>query len=139
MNDFKLDTNEKITSGFKIPEDYFASFSEKILNQLPSEEPKVISFYAKYSRILYAAAAIVVLTLSIPISNLLQNSGQEIASNEIENYLTQHSSLSDDDIVKLLDEEDIKNISITSSNTIEDEALEEVLLNTNQIEDYITN
>lgn len=137
MNNFKLDTNEKITSGFKIPEDYFETFSEKVLNQLPSEEPKVISFYAKYNRIFYAAAAIIVLALSIPIANQLQNNGNEMASNEIENYLTQHSTISDDDIVNLLDTEDIENIKI--DNKIENEALEEVLLNNSQIEDYITN
>lgn len=137
MNNFKLDTNEKITSGFKIPEDYFETFSEKVLYQLPSEEPKVISFYAKYSRIFYVAAAIIVLALSIPIANQLQNNSDEMASNEIENYLTQHSTLSDDDIVNLLDTEDIENIKI--DNKIENEALEEVLLNNSQIEDYITN
>jgi uncharacterized radical SAM superfamily protein len=60
-----------------------------------------------------------------------------MASNEIENYLTQHSTLSDDDIVNLLDTEDIENIKI--DNKIENEALEEVLLNNSQIEDYITN
>lgn len=137
MKDFKINTNEKITSGFKIPEDYFTSFSEKVLNQLPSEEPKVISFYAKYSRLFYAAAAIIVLALSIPIANQLQNNNDEMASTDIENYLTQHSTLSDDDIVNLLDKEDIENIKI--DNTIEDEALEEVLINNSQIEDYITN
>lgn len=47
MKDFKLDTNEKINSGFKVPEDYFATFSEKVKLQLPIVEPKVISFYAK--------------------------------------------------------------------------------------------
>lgn len=137
MNNFKLDTNKKITSGFKIPEDYFETFSEKVLHQLPSEEPKVISFYAKYSRIFYAAAAIIVLALSIPIANQLQNNSDEMASNEIENYLTQHSTISDDEIVNLLDTEDIENIKI--DNKIENEVLEDVLLNNSQIEDYITN
>jgi hypothetical protein len=137
MNNFKLDTNEKITSGFKIPEDYFETFSEKVLNQLHSEEPKVIPFYAKYSRIFYSAAAVIVLALSIPIANQLQNNSDEMASNEIENYLTQHSTLSDDDIVNLLDTEDIENIKI--DNKIENEALEEALLNNSQIENYITN
>jgi hypothetical protein len=137
MNNFKLDTNEKITSGFKIPEEYFETFSEKVLNQLHSEEPKVIPFYAKYSRIFYSAAAVIVLALSIPIANQLQNNSDEMASNEIENYLTQHSTLSDDDIVNLLDTEDIENIKI--DNKIENEALEEALLNNSQIENYITN
>jgi hypothetical protein len=137
MNNFKLNTNEKIISGFKIPEDYFETFSERVLHQLPSEEPKILSFYAKYSRIFYAAAAIIVLALSIPIANELQNNSDEMDSNEIETYLTQHATLSDDDIVNLLDKVDIENIKI--DNSIEDETLEEVLINNSQIEDYITN
>ncbi len=137
MNNFKLNTNEKITSGFKIPEDYFETFSERVLHQLPTEEPKILSFYAKYSRLFYAAAAIIVLALSIPIANELQNNSDEMDSNEIETYLTQHATLSDDDIVNLLDKVDIENIKI--DNSIEDETLEEVLINNSQIEDYITN
>lgn len=137
MNNFKLDTNPKIESGFKIPDSYFDGFSEKVMQQLPKEEPKVVSFYSRNIRWIYSAAAIIVLSLSIPIVNQFQNNSEEALNSEIENYLSYHSTLSDDDLVELMDNEDIAKINIDA--TIEDKALEETLSNTNNIEEYITN
>ena len=104
---------------------------------MPSNEPKVISFYAKYNRMIYAVAAVVLLTFSIPIANQLQQTNTEIASNEFENYITHYTNISDDDIISLLDKEDIENITI--DNSIEAETLKEVLSDNTQLEDYITN
>ena len=137
MNDFKLNTNEKITSGFKIPDNYFDSFSEKVMQQLPKEEPKVISFYARNKKILFSAAAVLVIALSISLVFKIQNKEQEVSSDDVENYLVYHTTLSDDDIVNLLEQEDIENITV--SNPIENEAIEDVLSNNSELEQYITN
>lgn len=137
MKNFKLETNQKITSGFKIPDNYFDSLSEKINQQVPSNEPKVISFYAKYSRMIYAVAAVILLTFSIPIANQLQQNNTENTSNDMANYITHYTNISDDDIISLLDQEDIENITI--DNSIEAETLKEVLSDNAQLEDYITN
>lgn len=137
MNDFKLNTNEKITSGFKIPDNYFDSFSEKVMQQLPKEEPKVISFYARNKKILFSAAAVLVIALSISLVFKIQSKEQEVSSDDVENYLVYHTTLSDDDIVNLLEQEDIENITV--SNPIENEAIEDVLSNNSELEQYITN
>jgi hypothetical protein len=137
MNDFKLNTNEKITSGFKIPDNYFDSFSEKVMQQLPKEEPKVISFYARNKKILFSAAAVLVIALSISLVFKIQSKEQEVSSDDVENYLVYHTTLSDDDIVNLLEQEDIENIKV--SNPIENEAIEDVLSNNSELEQYITN
>jgi hypothetical protein len=137
MKDFKLDSNEKITSGFKIPDHYFDDFSEKVMQQLPKEEPKVISFYARNKRWIYSAAAVLVLALSVPIVYHMQNNDTEMTSSEVENYLVTNTTLSDDDIVNLLEQEDIDQLKETTP--IEKEALEEALSNTPEIEQYITN
>jgi hypothetical protein len=137
MNDFKLNTNEKITSGFKIPDNYFDSFSEKVMQQLPKEEPKVISFFARNKKILFSAAAVLVIALSISLVFKIQNKEQEVSSDDVENYLVYHTTLSDDDIVNLLEQEDIENIKV--SNPIENEAIEDVLSNNSELEQYITN
>lgn len=137
MNDFKLNTNEKITSGFKIPDNYFDSFSEKVMQQLPKEEPKVISFFARNKKILFSAAAVLVIALSISLVFKIQNKEQEVSSDDVENYLVYHTTLSDDDIVNLLEQEDIENITV--SNPIENEAIEDVLSNNSELEQYITN
>ena len=137
MKDFKLDTNEKITSGFKIPDNYFDDFSEKVMQRLPKEEPKVISFYAKNKRWIYSAAAVLVLALSVPIVYQMQNKEAEMTSSEVENYLVNNTTLSDDDIVNLLEQEDIDQLKEEAP--IEKEALEEALSNNPEIEQYITN
>ena len=137
MKDFKLDTNEKITSGFKIPDNYFDDFSEKVMQRLPKEEPKVISFYARNKRWIYSAAAVLVLALTVPIVYQIQNKEAEMTSSEVENYLVNNTTLSDDDIVNLLEQEDIEKLK--EETPIEKEALEEALSNNPEIEQYITN
>ncbi len=138
MKDFKLDSNEKITSGFKIPDTYFDDFSEKVMQRLTKEEPKVISFYAKNKRWIYSAAAVVVLALSVPIVYQMQNNETEMTSKEVESYLVNHTTLSDDDVVNLLDQEDIEKLK-KADTPIAKEALEDVLSNNTEIEQYITN
>lgn len=136
MKDFKLDNEPKIATGFQIPENYFEQFSEKVMNKLPNQEPKIISLWDRNKKWIYGAAAVVVLSLSIPIANQLQNNSDE-STNEIENYLAYHASISNDDLVELLEEEDIAKIEV--SNSIDNETMEEVLHETTEIEDYIIN
>lgn len=137
MKDFKIDTSEKITTGFQIPEDYWDAFSEKVIQRIPKEEAKVISFYARNKSWMYSAAAILVLALSLPIVNHLQNKEQELSSTEIENYLTQNKSVSDDDLVNLLEQEDIDELKVNTP--VSEDALEDELSNNTDLEQYITN
>ncbi|HCQ12960.1 hypothetical protein [Flavobacterium sp.] len=140
MNDFKLDNEPKIKSGFQIPENYFDTLSEKVMNQLPKEEPKVVSLWDRNKRWIYSAAAILVLSLTIPLANQFQSASTEVAtteSNEIENYLAYHASLSDEEIIKLLDKEDIAEIEVT--NSLDEEALKQALNEDSNTEYYITN
>ena len=140
MNDFKLDNEPKIKSGFQIPENYFDSLSEKVMNQLPREEPKVVSLWDRNKRWIYSAAAVLVLSLTIPLANQFQSTSTEVATtetNEIENYLAYHASLSDEEIIKLLDKEDIAEIEVT--NSLDEEALKQALNEDSNTEYYITN
>jgi len=47
MGKFKLDNEPKIATGFTVPENYIESFSTKMKQQLPQNEPKVISLFAR--------------------------------------------------------------------------------------------
>ena len=51
MKTFKLENEPKIESGFKTPDHYFEDFSAKIMQQLPENEPKVISIFQKRKNI----------------------------------------------------------------------------------------
>jgi hypothetical protein len=137
MKDFKIDTSEKLTTGFQIPEGYLDAFSEKVMQRISKEEPKVISFYARNKSWIYSVAAVLVLALSLPIVNQLQNKEQELSSTEIENYLTQNKSVSDDDLVNLLEQEDIDELKVNTP--ISEDALEDELSKNIDVEQFITN
>ncbi len=136
MKDFKLDNEPKIKTGFQIPEHYFEQFSENVMTKLPNQEPKVISLWDRNKKWIYGAAAIIVLSLAIPLANQLQNTNQE-ETLEIENYLAYHSTLTNDDIIELLDEEDIAKIEV--NNSIDNQTMEDELTENIDIENYITN
>ena len=66
MKEFKLDTNPKIRTGFKTPELYFDTLSEKVMQQLPKKESKVISIFRNKKHIVLMVAAIFVMALLVP-------------------------------------------------------------------------
>lgn len=137
MKTFKLENETKIESGFKTPDNYFDSFSAKVLQQLPKEEPKVISIFQKRKTWLYAAAAILIFGLTIPVYDNFFKSTTEIDTITIENYITYQTTVTGTDIVKLLDEQDIQNMSIDMG--IEDAAIENELITNKNLEHYLSN
>ena len=137
MKTFKLDNEPKIQTGFTFPENYFENFSAKMMQQLPENEPKVISIYARKKTWMYAAAAILVLSLSLPIYNNYFSHSNEIDEATLENYITYHSTLSDTDLVNLLDEQDIQKMSIDLD--IEDITIENELSQNKNLEQYLLN
>ncbi|MEY2923416.1 MAG: hypothetical protein RL108_2042, partial [Bacteroidota bacterium] len=80
MEKDKLNIKSKITSGFSTPENYFVDFSVKILSKLPQEESKIISLKTDKKYWLFAAAAAVLILLSIPVFNLIQSNTAELDS-----------------------------------------------------------
>lgn len=137
MKTFKLENETKIETGFTTPDNYFETFSARVMQQLPKEEPKVISIFQKRKTWMYAAAAILIFGLSIPVYNNYFQKTNEIDNLTIENYITYQSNISGTDIVNLLDEKDIQNISIDLD--IEDSAIENELITNKNLEQYLIN
>ena len=136
MNDFKLDTNPKMKSGFEIPEDYFDTFSSRLMENMP-KEPKVISLYDRNKSWIYSAAAILVLAFTIPVMNQFSTNSDVVSNVEVENYLANHSTITDDDIVNLLDKEDIDKIALeTPISTL---TTDDMMSQNIDIESYLTN
>ncbi len=136
MKDFKLDNEPKISAGFTTPDGYFDTFSEKLLAQLPKEEPKVISIKRSKKAWYYAAAAVIVLMLSIPIYNKYATNQQEMESAALENYIAYNSTISQDEIVDLLSPEDLDKMKMDLN--LDDAAIEDALKSNPNLEDYIT-
>ncbi|HMI08032.1 MAG TPA: hypothetical protein VK528_10830 [Flavobacterium sp.] len=137
MKDFKLDNHEKISPGFKIPEGYFDSLSEKITGQLSKEKPKVIPLYQKRKTWIYAAAAVLVTALSLPVYNSITANSNEPDQATLENYLANQSNISEDVLVDLLEKEDIEKLEIDYN--LGDKAIEDALLHNANLEQYIIN
>ena len=112
MKNFNLENEPKIETGFTIPENYFNDFSEKVMQQLPSEKPKLISLYQSNKNWFLSAAAILIVSFTIPTYYLVQNNKNEVNASELESYILDHSTVSQDDIVDLLDENDLKEMNV---------------------------
>jgi hypothetical protein len=107
------------------------------MQQLPEEEPKKISIFSKRKTWFYAAAAILIFGLSIPIYNQFNSPYSEIDDATLENYITYQSSVSNTDLVNLLNEEDIQKMSIDLN--IEDKTIENELTENKNLEYYLLN
>ena len=134
MKPFKLD-EQKIESGFKVPDGYFEKLTSDINAKLATNEPKVVSIFSRKKVIYYAVAAVLVLALSIPLFNYY-NSTTSLTQEEVEHYIALQSGITEDDLVNALDKEDIEKLKIDLK--IEDKVLEETLVNELNIEEYIT-
>lgn len=135
MKNFKLENEPKITSGFTTPDGYFEVFSSKILAELPKEEPKIISIFSYRKTLYFAAAAILILMLCIPLFSKYSTQTDEIDSATLENYIAYQANISDEEIVNLLQQEDLDKIKLEFN--VSDAAIEEVLNSNSNIEQYL--
>ena len=135
MKDFKLNNEPKISSGFTTPSGYFDSFPEKVLAQISQEEPKVVSIFDSRKNWYFAAAAVVTLMLSIPVYNFYRLQSQEIDAATLENYIAYNSTISQEQIIDLLEQEDLDKIKLELN--IDDAAIEDALQSNTNLEDYL--
>lgn len=136
MKTFKPENEEKIKSGHTIPDHYFEEFSARILQQVTKEEPKVISIFSRKKTWIYAAAAVLGMAMSIPIYNQF-NQQTEIDNVTIESYLTANATISDAELISLLDEKDIQEMSVNLN--VEDKTIENELSENKDLEQYLLN
>lgn len=136
MKEFRLDNEPKITSGFKTPEGYFDDLSEKINANLPKNEPKVISIFQKRKTWFYGIAAVLAISLSVVFYQQSQST-ETLDAEFLENYIARNTTVSEYDLLELLEKEDIEKIQIDLD--IQDDILEETMINNTNLEHYIIN
>lgn len=143
MKNFDLENNDKITTGFTVPEDYFEQFEAKMMRQISTQktavkEVKVVSLFYRKQVWMSSIAALILLAIAIPVYfNMAKENN--IESHSIENYLANQQHLSENEIIEHLSEEDInalENSLITSTN--ENDAIENYLSESEHL-DYILN
>jgi hypothetical protein len=135
MKEFKINDENKITSGFTTPEGYFDNFTIDLNNTESNlnTDKKVISINTK--RWLTSVAAVLIVALSVSVYTKLVIEKLE-DSNEMENYISNHSEISQYDLITLLDKKDIENLSVemNTSNTKTEEEFDNAI----EIENYLT-
>ncbi|MDI6051077.1 hypothetical protein QLS31_14710 [Flavobacterium sp. XS2P24] len=135
MKTFKLENEPKIETGFKTPDHYFENFSIKMMEQLPKNEPKVISIFQKRKTLIMMAAAILVLALMIPILSPSSTNTKELDAVALENYITYQSNVNQYDLISVLETEDINNIK--TGIVLGDDAIEDHLSTNSNLENLI--
>lgn len=139
MKNFELKNNDKITTGFLTPENYFEQFEVKIMQQITTEKPvKTVSLFYRKQVWISSIAALIVLTIVIPVYyNMVESNN--IESHNIENYLAQEQHINENEIIQHLTEEDINalenSLSIAKN---ENDAIENYLSESEHLE-YILN
>jgi cell division protein FtsL len=135
MKNFKLGNEPKITSGFTTPDGYFDTFSEKVLTQLPKQEPKVISIFSSKKVWYFTAAAVLILMLSIPLFTKYSTQQEEIDTETLENYIAYQSNISEEEIVNLLEQDDLDKMKLDFN--IDDATIEDALKSNSNLEQYL--
>lgn len=135
MKDFKLDNEPKISSGFTVPDGYFDTFPARLLTPSPTPETKVISIFKSGKSWYFAAAAVLFILLSVPLWYTYNANTEKVETAALEDYLANQSSISEDEIVNLLDKEDLEKMKVDFK--LEDKAIEEVLEANANLEQYI--
>lgn len=137
MTSFKLKDQQKITTGFKIPEHYFEDFSARIMHEIQKpQEVKVVPLQSGIKKTwLYFAAALLITALVLPLYTNYE-SKKVLDTESIENYISYQSNISQYDLINLLDNHDIDKLNIDIN--LEKKSIEDILVNSADLENYLT-
>lgn len=137
MKEFKLDNLSKINPGFKVPNGYFEDNFEEILAHLDKKESKIISLFRFKKTLYFVAAALLILMMSIPLYNKYTTDNREIDSATLEDYIAYHATISEDEIVNLLEIQDLEKMKIEYN--FQDKEIEDALYSNQNLEQYFIN
>lgn len=136
MNHFDINKQPKINTGFNIPDNYFENFSDNLILRINEKDTKVIAI-RRHNRWWSTAAAIVVVSLGIFSVYRISEERNEIDQNILENYIANDANISNEQLIDLLDETDIQEISVNSS--ISESDIEDFLAQNSNLEQHLIN
>jgi len=134
MGDFKLNNDSKIKTGFVVPGNYFDDLSQKVTARIPQSQLKTIALSHRKTW-LFSAAAVLIFAICISITFKSSVIPAETDEAALENYITLHSEISENDLVDLLDEQDIKKMDVSFD--IETKDIEDILIQNTNVEQYL--
>lgn len=127
MKSFNPENGRKMETGFRTPDNYFEGFEDRLMDVMGARKAKVVPLATRYRNAFYAAAAIIIIALAIPIVNRIKQPSAQIDDAALEHYLAYESGISQFDLLTALDQSDIETIEEQSALPVSDEAIEEML------------
>ncbi|MES2811778.1 MAG: hypothetical protein V4670_04840 [Bacteroidota bacterium] len=115
MKHFDLENDKKIDTGFKIPDQYFDSFEDRLMHILPQEEKEVITLWQRKSAWISSVAAVFIVAFGTWTYFANQSADDLTVSQE---YLAYESDITTEDIAQHLTNEDISALE-TELNTFD--------------------
>jgi len=107
-----------------------------MLAKIAKEEKPVISIFQRRKNWFVAAAAVLILGISIPFLNKTNTGNTSVDEETMENYLAYQSTISQYDLINLLDKEDIE--ALESDLKVDDAVVESALSDNTNLENYLT-
>ncbi|MGV3459423.1 MAG: hypothetical protein ACO1N9_03095 [Flavobacterium sp.] len=128
MEQFKLDENNRIKQGFNPTDAYFEDFTERLMQELPARETRVIPLYKKARVWMSSAAAVLILALGLTFYFRSNSKTAQPDASAIESYLAYNTNISSYDIIQQLDQQDIDELEQSLSlNNVNPDAIEQYL------------
>ena len=139
MEPFDSEHNDKIESGFKIPANYFEQFEAKMMAQITIEkEIKVIPIFNNKQVWISSFAALILVAIAIPVYfNMATETNLDATT--IENYLVKQHTITNNEMIKYLTDDDIKELETTLGVTIANTDGIEAYLSETENLDYLLN
>jgi hypothetical protein len=135
MNDFKLESETKIKAGFTVPEGYFDTFSQLVIEQLPEPKLRIVSLFRASQIWYYSAAAVILIAISIPLLKTSDTPFEQVDPITLENYIVNQSSIGEEEIAEVMANENIEMLPIDF--LLSEKELKETLEITPNIEQYL--
>lgn len=123
MKKYDLDNNEKIPTGFTIPENYWETFETELFDKLDTKPVRKFAFLQSKRVWVPTIAALFLAVIAFPMYfNLSKKSNLD--QKTIENYLVQDTKIHTEHLLEHLTEEDIKVLETEMQLTLSDSELE---------------
>ncbi len=135
MNEFKLNKKPKLTAGFRTPDGYFESVSDKIFEKA-TIKTNPISVFIMSTKWKMAVAAILVIGVFIPVYMTLTKDTFEVEAPTIENYIVNNTNINQFDLISEMDSEEIGDINVNLN--MDGENVDDILTSNTNIENLIT-
>jgi|GEM_PF-327873 len=134
MKPFQIDRDPKRYDGFRVPDGYFDDVADRVFQRLETPETASNKRFGRRRNRYAAVAAVALLALMLPFA-WQQFGSTAVDEASMENYLNDEAGFTSYEMGELLDEGDLS--TLESQLPVDDQAIEDVLSQNANLENYI--